>query len=103
MGDYGDELPKGMTSRDIEILADVLSEKVMHRIEERGVPSDIHRTHHEWAEQKMAAEKDAAGSRQRIIEKIVGTAGAVGLVGLVTWIGHSIIQAVAQAAGRIWP
>lgn len=96
MDDNGKQLSV-LTEADIDRIA----ERVIERFGDRWVPRDQHHLDHSWAKSKRESEAELSASKRRILEKIVGTAGAVGIMGLLAWVGSAILDTIAKAAAHM--
>lgn len=95
MDDNGRQLSV-LTDADIDRIA----ERVIDKFGDRWTDREQHHQDHSWVKGKREGEVKISESKQRIIEKIVGTAGAVGIMGLLVWVGNAILDTLARAAAH---
>lgn len=96
MDDEGNRMSL-LTDADIDRIA----ERVIERFGDRWIDRDQHHADHSWCKSKREGEQALSESKRRILEKIVGTAGAVGIMGLLAWVGSAILDTLAKAAAHM--
>jgi hypothetical protein len=96
MDDEGNRMSL-LTDADIDRIA----ERVIERFGDRWIDRDQHHADHTWCKGKREGEAALSESKRRILEKIVGTAGAVGIMGLLAWVGSAILDTIAKAAAHM--
>lgn len=96
--DQGNQMtPMTLTDADIDRIA----ERVIDRFGDRWIDRDQHHADHTWCKIKRENEQTLAESKRRILEKIVGTAGAVGILGLLAWVGNAVLDTLAELLAKI--
>jgi hypothetical protein len=86
-----------LTDADIDRIA----ERVIEKFGDRWTDREQHHHDHTWVKGKRENEVALSESKRRILEKIVGTAGAVGIMGLLAWVGSAILETLAKAAAHM--
>lgn len=86
-----------LTESDIDRIA----ERVIDRFGDRWIDREQHHADHTWTKSKRENEVELSASKKRILEKIVGTAGAVGIMGLLAWVGSAILDTLAKGLATI--
>lgn len=96
MDDEGNSMSL-LTDADVDRIA----ERVIERFGDRWIDRDQHHADHTWTKAKREGEQALSESKRRILEKIVGTAGAVGIMGLLAWVGSAILDTLAKAISAV--
>lgn len=96
MDDNGKQISV-LTDADIDRIA----ERVIDRFGDRWIDREQHHADHTWTKGKRENEIELSASKRRILEKIVGTAGAVGIMGLLAWVGSAILETLAKAISAV--
>lgn len=96
MDDNGKQMSV-LTDADIDRIA----ERVIDKFGDRWTDREQHHHDHTWVKGKREGEAALSESKRRILEKIVGTAGAVGIMGLLAWVGSAILETLAKAVSAI--
>lgn len=80
---------------DIEKLASKLSEK-MHK----DIDPDRHYTEHEYLRGVIEKEHSLSASRRKVMEKIMGSVGAVGILAVLGAMGKYSLDIVMSLAAK---
>lgn len=95
MDDHGNRVSL-LTDADIDRIAD----RVIDKFGDRWISRDQHHADHVWCKAKRDGEVALSESKRRILEKVVGTASAVGLLGLLAWVGDAVIKTLASLIAK---
>lgn len=87
-------MPRNLSDEDVDIVVDALVDRLAGS---KYVERDIHWDDHEWVKSERHKQAGSYTRREKIITQIVGALGAMGILAIVTWLGHAIITTLQAA------